>query len=150
MKRRSDRIQRVQQLAETEERNFCRAMSDAQRIVNDHERRLRELQDYRSEYADRRPGGGNGTVSSVQWTDYQNFLQRLDDAVHAQDRLVESSRQNRDVHRQRWMVKRQKMESLQKVVDRYRSDALRDDERKEQKVLDDLPVRAHLFSGGQS
>ena len=150
MKHRTDRIQRVQQLAETEERNYCRAMGEAQRIASEHEQRLRELQNYRQEYAGRRPHGGNGTISGVQWTDYQNFLQRLDDAVRAQLQLVESSKRNRDTHRQRWMIKRQKMESLQRVVDRYRSDAVREGERKEQKTLDDLPLRAQLFSRSES
>lgn len=150
MKQRTDRIQRVQQLAETEERNCCRAMGEAQRIASDHEQRLRELQNYRREYASRRPRGGNGTISGVQWTDYQNFLQRLDEAVRAQRQLVESSTKNRDTHRRRWMVKRQKMESLQRVADRYRSDALRDAERKEQKTLDDLPAQTRLFSRSES
>ncbi|MEQ8206728.1 MAG: flagellar export protein FliJ [Woeseia sp.] len=146
MKDKADRIQRVQHLAETEERNFCRAMGEAQRLFGDNEKRLQELQEYRREYANRRPNGGNGTISSVQWTDYQNFLQRLDEAVRAQQELVLNSKQNRDAHRKRWMLKRQKMESLQRVVDRYRTDAVREGERQEQKVQDDLPTRAHLFS----
>ncbi|ANO51050.1 flagellar export protein FliJ [Woeseia oceani] len=146
MNDKADRIQRVQHLAETEERKFCRAMGEAQRLLGDNEKRLQELQEYRREYASRRPNGVKGTISSVQWADYQNFLHRLDEAVRAQQELVMNSKQNRDAHRKRWMLKRQKMESLQKVVDRYRTDAVREDERQEQKVQDDLPARAHLFS----
>ncbi len=146
MAKRSDRIQRVHGIAENEERDYCRAMGDAQRALDEQQQRLTELHQYRDEYAARQPKGMRGSVSSVQWADYQNFLRRLDDAVHAQSQLVDDGKQNRDAHRQRWMIKRQKMESLQRVVERYRSDEVRADEREQQKVQDDLPTRTELFA----
>lgn len=146
MAKRSDRMQRVQGIAENEERKYCRAMGDAQRTLDEQQQRLADLRQYRDEYAARQPKAVSGAVSSVQWADFQNFLRRLDDAVHAQSQLVDGGKQNRDLHRQRWMIKRQKMESLQRVVDRYRSDEIRADEREQQKVQDDLPTRVELFA----
>lgn len=146
MKKRSDRIQRVQDIAENEERGYSRALGEAQRQLDEQQKRLQELRQYRSEYASRQPRGKGGAISSVQWADYQNFLRRLDDAVHAQAQLVADGKRNRDAHRQRWMKKRQKTESLQRVVDRYRSDELRADERAEQKIQDDLPLQPNQFA----
>jgi flagellar protein FliJ len=146
MKKRSTRMQRVQDIAENEERGYSRALGKAQRQLDEQQKRLEELRQYRSEYAARQPKGQRGGISSVQWADYQNFLRRLDDAVHAQAELVADGKRNRDAHRQRWMKKRQKTESLQRVVDRFRGDELRADERTEQKIQDDLPPQPNLFA----
>lgn len=143
MKNRADRMQRVHNIAENEEREHCRAMGDAQRTLDEHQQRLHELRQYRTEYASRQPAGGS--ISSARWADYQNFLSRLDEAVDAQSQLVRQVQQNRDAHKQRWMAKRQKMESLQRVVERYRSDETRARERQQQKIMDDLPRSAGAF-----
>ena len=147
MKRRSDRLERVRTLAATEERDYCRAMGDAQRSLDAHEARLEELLSYRREYAARRGHGAGRTVSSAQYADYCNFLQRLDDAVHAQNEVVRSNRQNRDAHRERWIQKRRKSESLQRVVERARDDETRADARKQPH---DLPRPADPFGRGEA
>jgi flagellar FliJ protein len=143
MKKRSDRLGRVKRLADCEERNHCRAMGNAQRTLESQLERLEELQNYRRDYSGRQPRGGS--ISSTQWADYQNFLYRLDEAVAAQSQLVMDGRQSRDAHRQRWMVKRQKVESLQRVVERSRDAEFRHGERVSQKIQDELPATADPF-----
>ncbi|MBT8085369.1 MAG: flagellar export protein FliJ [Woeseia sp.] len=140
MAKKSDRLKRVQSIAESEEQTYCRAMGEAQRALNEHQRQLEELKSYRKDYAlKRNPGKAGTTISSAQYSDYQSFLQRLDDAVHAQSETVRTTAENRDAHRARWMVKRQKMESLKRVVDRYQLDETQELERLEQKLQDELP-----------
>lgn len=146
MNKRSDRLKRVQSIAESEERDYCRAMGEAQRTLNEHLKQLEELRRYRLEYASQRnPGKSGRSISSTQYADFQNFLSRLDDAVHAQVEAVRTTQQNRDAHRARWMVKRQKMESLKRVVERHKADELQHDERLQQKVQDDMPRKADPF-----
>jgi flagellar FliJ protein len=143
MKKKSERLGRVQRLVTTQEQQYCRAMGNAQRTLEQHQQRLDELKAYREDYAGRRPPGG--VVSSAQWADYQHFLQRLDTAVQSQTQVVMDGRQSRDVHRQRWMVKRQKVESLQRIVDRFRDSESRHNERLGQKAQDDLPAMDDPF-----
>lgn len=144
MKKKSTRIKRVHGLAESEEKSSCRAMGEAQRQLDDQLQRLNELQAYRHEYSSRRPK--NGVVNSAQWADYQNFLGRLDDAVHAQAELVAEGERNRDVHRSHWQQKRVKMKSLERVVDRYRDDEHREAERESQRRQDDLQLVPRPFN----
>lgn len=149
MVKRSERLKRVHTLAETEERDYCRAMAEAQRSLDAHVARLDELRAYRREYATRQADGHSGdTISSARYADYQNFLQRLDEAVHAQSELVRTTQQNRDAHRERWVVKRRRSESLQRVVERCTADELRHRERTQQKVQDDLTLPDHPFRQG--
>jgi len=144
MKKKSTRIERVHGLAESEEKTSCRAMGNAQRQLDEQLQRLRELRAYRQEYSSRRPK--NGIVNSTQWADYQNFLSRLDDAVHAQAQLVAEGERNRDAHREQWQGKRIKMKSLERVVDRYRDDEHREAEKESQRQQDDLQAMPRPFS----
>lgn len=145
-KKRSRRIKRVQSLAQTEERSHCRAMGEAQRALVERERQLAELKAYRQDYArGRNPGQPGSTISSARYADYQNFLRRLDDAVHAQAEAVRSTQLDRDAHRERWLVKRRKMESLQRVAERCQADETQELEKLRQKQQDDLPVRPDPF-----
>lgn len=138
MKKKSARMQRVHGLAASEEKSSCRAMGEAQRLLDEQLQRLNELQAYRHEYSSRRPT--NGIVNSAQWADYQNFLSRLDDAVHAQAQLVAEGERNRDAHRAQWQGKRMKMNSLQRVVERCRDDEQREAQRESQRRQDELPA----------
>jgi flagellar FliJ protein len=143
MIKRSDRIQKVVSIAGSEERRECMEFGKAQRALDDEISRLEELKEYRRSYAERSPAGGS--VSSVRWQDYQHFLKRLDNAVNAQQELVRDGEQNMDAHRRRWMVKRQRLESLERVIDRYRKAENVHDERLLQKALDDLPKTPDLY-----
>lgn len=149
MPKRSDKLKRVRSLAESEEKQQCRAMGDAQRRLDEHEDRLSELRQYREEYTQRQPqetrGGG---ISSVHYADYQNFLQRLDDAVHAQSLEVRTTQQNRDAHRERWIAKVQRKETLQRAVERSELDETQKMKRLEQKQQDELPPQKSPFHDG--
>ena len=130
-------------MAESEEKQECQNMGRAQKQLNAEANRLQELCAYRHSYAGKRQTKGN--VSPVHWQDYQNFLQRLDQAVSTQKQKVLTEEQNRDGHRRRWMAKRQKMESLERIIDRHRKAENQALERALQKALDDIPVAKGLY-----
>jgi len=143
MIKRSDRIRKVASLARSDERKQCQVMGHSQRELDQRIQQLEELQSYRQSYlSSRKP---TGSVHPTHWQDYQNFLQRLDQAVSAQELQVAEGRQSRDLHRRRWMVKRQRLDSLERVVDRYRQEEQSEQERRQQQQLDDLPETADFF-----
>jgi len=143
MIKRSDRIRKIATLAQAEERQQCREMSDSQRQLNGQLQKLEELEAYRRTYLARpRP---SGSVSTSHWQDYQSFLQRLDQAVNVQQQAVMQGRKNRDLHRRHWVVKRQRLESLERVVERYRRQEDIEKERRDQRAADDLTVRSDIY-----
>ena len=81
----------------------------------------------------------------MHWKDYQNFLFKLDQAVRSQQQIVQDCERSLESHRQRWLQKRQRLESLQKVQNRYLKEAEIRDDRREQRVLDDLPPKPPIF-----
>jgi len=137
VKSRTRKISKVTSLASSEERRFGEEAGRSQRQLNEQLERLGELNAFRHNYA--RKNAGATQVTSVHLKDYHDFLHRLDVAVKAQQQIVRDCEQNLATHRQRWMVKRQKLESLERVLARYQAEDNAYQDRLEQKLLDDLP-----------
>jgi len=138
-------MKKIVALAEMEERRECIEMGKSQQELDQAVNRLEELTTYRLTYG-AAPRTGD-SFSAIRWHDYQNFLSRLDLAVTVQKQFVLDGEQNIDAHRHRWMAKRQRLQSLERVLERYRSAEDSQLERALQKTLDDLPTRDDVFDG---
>lgn len=129
-------MQKVFDIAKTDERKVCEEMGKVQRSLDAEISRLEELESYRRNYAEQ--FRGKKTLSPARWQDYQKFLQRIDAAVDAQREQVLAGRKNRDAHRRQWLAKKQKLDSLERVVDRHRKTEDQEEERRSQRALDDM------------
>lgn len=139
MTRRTKKISKVVSIAASEERRYSEQAGRSQQALNQQQERLNELKAYRRGYSSKTPAGGS--MSSIHWKDYQTFMQRLDEATRSQSQVIRECEQNLEMHRRRWMVKRQKLESLERVLEKcHERDAVYAS-RLEQKQLDDLPGR---------
>lgn len=143
MKKRSNKISKIVSLASAEERRHGAATGKSRRSLEEQMARLGELNAYRHGYSELSQTLGN--VSSAHWKDYQNFMRRLDQAVKSQQQIVRDSEQNLELHRRRWLAKRQRLESLQRVLDSYRDEETLHAERLQQRALDDLPAPEDLY-----
>lgn len=141
--RRSSRLDKVVTLAELEERRERAEMKKVQQALDQAIGRLEDLLSYRRGYEARRIP--LGSVVAVRWQDYQRFLSRLDQAVDSQHQLVLSQKQLLDAHRRRWQEKRKRVGMLGQIKERYRRAEAERDERRMQKVLDDLKPMESLF-----
>lgn len=143
MKKRSNKISKIVSLASAEEKRFGAATGKSRRNLEEQMARLGELNAYRHGYAELSQSAGG--VNSAHWKDYQSFMRRLDQAVKSQQQIVKDSEQNLDIHRRRWLAKRQRLESLQRVLDSYRAEETLHSERLQQRALDDLPTLEDLY-----
>jgi len=137
VRRRTRKIGKIASLAAAEERRFGEQAGRSQQQLNEQLQRLGELNAFRHNYAKKNAGAMQ--VTSAHLKDYHNFLHRLDTAVRAQQEIVRDYEKNLATHRQRWMVKRQKLESLERVLSKYQAEDNAREEKLEQKLLDDLP-----------
>ena len=143
MKKRSVRLQKIIALAEAEERHLGAITGRAQARLKDQVSRLGELNVYRQEYASR--AQRNADLHSAHWKDYQNFLFRLDGAVRSQQAIVQECQQNLEAHRRQWMTKRQRLESLGRVRERFEQEERIHEDRIEQRTQDELPTAAESY-----
>lgn len=143
MKKRSRKIRKIVSLASAEETRAGAAAGLSRRKLEEHLSKLGELNAFRHDYA--ALSKSMSAVGAAHWKDYQSFLARLDQAVKSQQQIVRDSESNLDAHRRRWAAKRQRLESLQRVLDSYHSLESQHAERLQQRALDDLPKSDPVF-----
>ncbi len=139
MKKTSEKIAKVLSLAASEERRIGQQTGRSQQALSESQQRLQELQSYRSGYATKQTSAEN--VNAAHWCDYQRFLQRLDEAVSSQHQVVRNSEANLKLHRDRWMAKRRRLESLERALDRHTRKERNVVDRLEQKQQDEMAAR---------
>ena len=145
MRKRTRKIDKIVSLAASEERRLGEEAGRSRRHLDEQLARLGELNAYRHTYAKKSPSGSS--VSAAQWQDYQSFLHRLDGAVQAQQQIVSDCEQTLETHRQRWLAKRRRLESLERVLEKYQQQDRAFEDRLEQKALDELPAAQNAGFG---
>ncbi len=143
MSTRSKKIGKVASLAAAEERRLGQLAGRARQQLDEQVDRLGELNAFRHNYAEKK--SGKSTLRAAHWQDYQAFLHRLDTAVTAQQQIIRNSERMLETHRKRWIAKRQRAESLERVLEKYQAEEHLQDARREQKRLDELPVNPSPF-----
>lgn len=143
MKARLARFRKILVLAAAEEQKLRVQVGRSQARLKQQLDRLAELNVYRSGYA--QSHAESRRLPSSHWKDYQNFLSRLDAALSAQRRLVADCEENLDAHRRQWMRRRRRVESLDKVRLRLEEQERVSAERREQRLLDDLPAAPAVY-----
>lgn len=143
---RSARLRKLVDIASAEEKRFGQSAGRLRAELDAQANQLGELNAYRQAYADKSQSMTGG--SAVHWQDYQSFLARLDQAVSAQKQIVKDAEEAADAARRRWIGKRRRLESLNKVWTRFYEEERIARERLEQKQLDDLPSVRTGFDEG--
>ncbi|MDJ0814473.1 MAG: flagellar export protein FliJ [Woeseiaceae bacterium] len=143
--KRSDKIAKLVSIAASEERRSGALTGRYRRVLEEQESRLGELNAYRRNYAEMSQSVQD--IDAARWKDYQGFISRLDEALKAQKQLVTDSAMNLEKHRRVWLDKRRRLKSLQRVLETCRDDEIRDADKKEQRLLDDLPAGPNPFRG---
>jgi flagellar FliJ protein len=147
--KRSKRFEPIRDIASTSATDLSRAMGEAGRRVADLERQLEQLKTYRDEYV-KNSVQDDGTMDAVKLQNYRSFLGRLGDAIRQQLTLLDHARAEFENRRREWSAKRIEAESLGRVIDRFRSEELREADRTEQRDGDDAAMRisiAHAEAG---
>ncbi|MFA5940099.1 MAG: flagellar export protein FliJ [Sinimarinibacterium sp.] len=135
----SERLQPLQQRAETREEEATRRLLDQQRQLSERELRLHELTRYLAEYE------GMGSAGSARMLMNQRaFIERLREAVAMQTRLVEQARAGCDAERGRWLLEHREVSTLDQLADCYRRRERLVEERRDQKQMDEFAVRSFV------
>lgn len=137
----SKRLKPVQQVAATRERNAARTMGQARKHLAQEEAKLEQLRQYHQEYLDRFQQAASQGISATQLQEYRAFLAKLDEAIQQQVKVVANSMANHSSHKDNWKQKHTRTQALGKVVERYRKEELKDEDRKEQKENDEHNTR---------
>ncbi len=139
MKKKSQRLQPIQRLAEGDEQRAARELGAAQQQLAQARQQLDELMDYRADYQRRFQQAGAGGMGAGQLADYQQFLLRLGQAIDEQAQRVAQAGQWLEARRSHWFARRGRVKSLEGVAARYLAQEQRSEQRREQREQDERP-----------
>lgn len=128
-------------MAERAERAAALQMGHCQGLLSQAEVKLGELEHYRSDYQQQWIDEGQRGVSGQWLMNYQRFLSQLETAIGQQRNTMEWHRHNAEKAREVWQQRYARLEGLRKLVQRYLDEARLAEDKREQKLLDELAQR---------
>ena len=131
----------VVEMAHKAEREAARLMGQCQAQQAQAEGKLGDLERYRGDYQQQWITQGSQGVSGQWLTNYQRFLSQLEAAVSQQNQSVAWHRENLNRARDTWQQRYARLEGLKKLVQRYRDEARLAEDKREQRLLDELSQR---------
>jgi flagellar FliJ protein len=138
---RAARLAPVIVMAERAERDAALQLGHCQGLLRQAEVQLGELERYRGDYQQQWISEGQRGVSGQWLMNYQRFLSQLETAIGQQRQSVDWHRGNMDKARELWQQRYARLEGLRKLVKRYLDEARLAEDKREQKLLDELSQR---------
>jgi flagellar protein FliJ len=144
MAQRSKRLQSIAELAKNEEDQALQILAASQQEHSQAQQQLEQLTQFLKEYQGRFvEWGTQGGVSVARIQDYQSFMGRLNEAMVAQQQVVEQAEKDVQEKRREWLEKRVNTQALEKVVSRYQDEEQQQENMKEQRDSDEYASRLH-------
>jgi flagellar FliJ protein len=138
---RAVRLAPVVDMAEKAEREAAMQMGKAQNQLRVVESKLADLEGYLQGYQQQWISEGKQGVSGQWLVNYQRFLAQLDTVIVQQRQTVLWHRTNLDKLREAWQQRYARLEGLRRLVQRYIDEARQAEDKREQKLLDELAQR---------
>ncbi|MBT8766434.1 flagellar export protein FliJ [Metapseudomonas boanensis] len=138
---RAARLAPVVEMAARAEREAARMLGRCQGQLTQAEMKLGELERYRADYQQQWLDEGRKGVSGQWLMNYQRFLSQLESAIGQQSQSVNWHRDNLTKARAAWQERYARLEGLRKLVQRYIDEARMAEDKREQRLLDELAQR---------
>jgi flagellar FliJ protein len=140
---RSKRFEPIEQIASNAATELSRAVGEAGRKVDELEAQLVTLRKFRDEYAGGGAAAGSAT-NSVMLQNYRSFLDRLGEALRQHMTKLDKARAEYERRRLVWSAKRIEVESLKRVIERFRTEERYAADQREQREGDAAGMRISL------
>jgi flagellar protein FliJ len=105
------------------------------------EQKLKLLEEYRQEYHERFMQAARDGIGPDTLRNFSAFINRLDDAITAQRKIVEQSRAQTAQGQQAWMTQRNRLKAFDTLSQRHQAGVARGEARQEQKLTDEHAAR---------
>ena len=138
---RAARLAPVVEMAEEAERKAVQRLGQFQQQVTQAQAKLSELERFREDYQQQWINRGGQGINGSWLLNYQRFLGQLETAMNQQRQSLTWHQNNLNNARQVWQQAYARVEGLRKLVQRYLDEARRAEDKREQKLLDELAQR---------
>lgn len=140
---RTERLNPVVSHTDKKERQALQAMATCKNELEMELRKIDQLKSYKTEYLNKQ-AQKNMTYSSLELQEFKRFIDQLDQTISQQGEIVEMRRRALDHKRQTWQSTRINSKVMHKVVDNLNKAERLQEDKTEQKVMDELSQRKTL------
>lgn len=109
----------------------------AQQFYQQQEQKYQGLANYRTDYIQQSQQQGSAGLQSRQYTQFVNFIGKLDQAIQQQGRAVQQARAAAEQRKQSWLTMQKKRKALELLVERNNIAELQKQFKQEQKNADE-------------
>ena len=138
---RTDRLNPVVQHADKKEQAALKAVASSQSVVDVEKGKLAQLQAYRNEYFNRQQ---DISCPVVELQEFNRFLGQLDDTIKQQIDVIKLRENELAQKRNIWQQTRVSSKVMHKVVENLQQEENFEQQRNEQKVMDEFSQRNRL------
>ena len=135
-------IDTLRDLAEQDLEQAVIHLGDMRRGVKQADEQLSMLLDYQDEYRNKLNTDMSGGISSLRWTTYHQFIQTLEKAIEQHRQQLNQWNQRLDQALRNWQEKHKRLNAYQTLITRAEENALRQENRLDQKRMDEFAQRA--------
>lgn len=140
-------IDTLRDLAEQDLEKAVIHLGDMRRGVRQADEQLTMLLDYQDEYRNKLNNDMSGGIATTRWTNYHQFIQTLEKAIEQHRAQLNQWNQRLEQALASWRDKQQRLNAYQTLISRAADNALRIENRLDQKRMDEYAQRAALRKG---
>jgi flagellar FliJ protein len=137
---RSQRLHPVVEHTDKKEQRALQEVAVSQNLLEIEQARQVQLQNYKLEYLEKKKYD-IGVFTPHELQEFNRFLQQLDQTIERQMEVVELRQRELSQKRQLWNAMRIDSKKMHKVVEKLEQQEFVEQERKEQKALDEFAQR---------
>lgn len=137
-------LQPLLDLANTRTDEAARRLGELVAAERGQAQKLEMLETYRKEYSERFVQAARDGMSPDAWRNFSAFMDKLDDAVAAQRRLVTQSQARTAEGQQEWIAQHSRLKAFDTLSQRHQSTLDHAEARREQKQADEHAARRYF------
>ena len=140
-------IVKLRDLAEQDLEQAVIHLGDMRRGVQQADEQLNMLLNYQDEYRNKLNADMSGGIASTRWTNYHQFIQTLEKAIEQHQQQLNQWNQRLEQALSNWREKHKRLNAYQTLITRAAENALRQENRLDQKRMDEFAQRAAMRRG---
>lgn len=129
------------ELAQRDSDDAAKRLGAALKEVEDAQQKLNMLLGYRDDYANRLDQAQMNGITPFAYANFVAFVGKLDNAINGQQEVVKHAKYKSDLEKATWQESERKRLSYRTLNDRAAAEALKIENKRDQKMMDDHAAR---------
>jgi flagellar protein FliJ len=133
------------ELAQRDSDEAAKRLGVALKAVDEGEQKLKMLLGYRDDYARRLDGAQVAGITPMAYQNFVAFMAKLDAAISGQQEVIRHAKRKSETEKVAWQASERKRLSYRTLNERAAAEALRIENKRDQKLMDEHAARQAYY-----